>query len=101
MTTAPHNRTETSREAATAIEPHLGPLQAKLMQHLDSAGASGATDQEMQAALKMDPSTQRPRRIELARRGLIVQSGHRKTKANRRAVVWLSAEWIARHSTGA
>jgi hypothetical protein len=34
------------------------------------------------------PSTARPRRIELARRGLIVESGVRKTASKRNAVAW-------------
>jgi hypothetical protein len=45
----------------------------------------------MQLALGMNPSTQRPRRIELERRGLVVKDGTRKTSSGRMAVVWRKA----------
>jgi hypothetical protein len=52
-------------------------------------GERGATDEEMQLASRMNPSTQRPRRIELVDLGLAVDSGLvRKTKTGRKAVVW-------------
>ena len=49
----------------------------------------GMTDEEMQHALGMNPSTQRPRRVELARRGFVVADGTRKTSSGRWAVVWM------------
>jgi transcription initiation factor IIE alpha subunit len=48
----------------------------------------GLTDEEMQTRLGMNPSTQRPRRIELARRGMVVEAGTRRTSSGRMAVVW-------------
>jgi len=42
---------------------------------LKSYPLAGATDKEMQTALGMDGSTQRPRRIELLRAGLIRDMG--------------------------
>ena len=52
-------------------------------------GMKGATDEEIQHALGMNPSTERPRRIELVRMGLVVDSGEtRKTASGRSAVVW-------------
>jgi hypothetical protein len=53
--------------------------------------AAGMTDEEQQAALAMNPSTQRPRRIELVRRGLVVEAGTRKTSSGRMAAVWRCA----------
>jgi hypothetical protein len=50
--------------------------------------AAGMTDEEQQVALAMNPSTQRPRRIELVRRGLVVEAGTRRTSSCRMAVVW-------------
>ena len=49
----------------------------------------GATDDEVQVSLQMNPSTQRPRRIELMESGLVTDSGQkRKTRGNKLAVVW-------------
>lgn len=84
----PHNGTDTSRAAAKSIEPHLGNLQARVLNYLKQCGA-GATDEQMQIALDMNASTQRPRRIELARKGLIRKSEEkRKTTSGRLAQVW-------------
>ena len=48
-----------------------------------------ATDEEIQQALGMNPSTQRPRRIELVEAGLVEDSGEtRETTAGRRAAIW-------------
>jgi hypothetical protein len=42
--------------------------------------------------LAMNPSTVRPRRVELARKGLIVQSGTRRTTSGRMAGIWRVAK---------
>jgi hypothetical protein len=55
---------------------------------LMTANPEGLTDEEMQTRLGMNPSTQRPRRGELADAGLIVRCGVRKTASNRNADVW-------------
>lgn len=79
---------ETSREAAAKIEPSRHTLRRRVYDFIKQRG--GATDEEIQDALGMNPSTQRPRRIELVESALIRDSGTtRKTKANRRAVVWV------------
>jgi hypothetical protein len=52
------------------------------------ATPDGLTDEEQQRLLEMNPSTQRPRRIELARRGLVVTCGTRRTASGRNADVW-------------
>jgi DNA-binding IclR family transcriptional regulator len=52
------------------------------------ATPEGLTDEEVQRRLDMNPSTQRPRRIELARRGLVVEAGTRRTASGRMATVW-------------
>lgn len=55
-------------------------------------GSYGATDEEVQTALAINPSTQRPRRIELVKAGRVYDSGaRRKTLANLDAVVWVAA----------
>jgi DNA-binding IclR family transcriptional regulator len=65
----------------------LNALQRKVLELL-RATPEGLTDEEVQRRLDMNPSTQRPRRIELARRGLVVEAGTRKTVSGRMATVW-------------
>lgn len=91
--TAPFQRhSMTSSDAAKAIEPKAGTLRAKLLECLRGFHF-GATDIEMQLYARMDPSTQRPRRIELLRAGLIKDSGRtRKTASGRQATVWVAVE---------
>jgi hypothetical protein len=49
----------------------------------------GATDEELQVALGLDGSTERPRRGELAKGGLVVESGAtRLTRSGKHAIVW-------------
>ncbi len=80
----------TSVEAAQGIEPQAPTLRREVLDYLRGRGADGATDEEMQIALTMNPSTQRPRRIELVNGGLVRDSGRtRKTLARKNAVVWM------------
>lgn len=90
--TAPHvPHSATSREAARAIRPAISALHQALLEVLREHPA-GLTDEEMQAAASMQPSTQRPRRGELVARGVVVDSGEtRPTRSGRRAVVWRCA----------
>lgn len=53
--------------------------------------AEGATDEEIAHACGMNPSTQRPRRVELERRGLVVKAGTRRTSSGRMATIWRKA----------
>ncbi|NBW17299.1 MAG: hypothetical protein EBR82_55905 [Caulobacteraceae bacterium] len=78
----------TSAQAADSIGPAtLNAMQRKVLELLE-ATPDGLTDEEMQRRLGMNPSTQRPRRIELARRGMVVEAGTRRTASGRMAVVW-------------
>ena len=87
----PHQRhSKTSRAAAESIKPHLNALQARVLGCIQLEPAYGATDDEIQRMTGMNPSTQRPRRIELLEKGLIRDSGRtRKTKSGRAATVWV------------
>ena len=78
----------TSCEAAEAIEKPAESLRGRVWGYL--AGCPlGATDEEMQRGLGMNPSTQRPRRIELVDAGKVRDSGHtRPTSSGRKATVW-------------
>lgn len=90
---------ETSMEAAIAAEPNAGTQRRRVLDVLRlstfpavPAVISGLTDHEMQAILEMNPSTQRPRRVELVSAGLVKDSGNtRLTPSGKRAVVWVAA----------
>jgi hypothetical protein len=79
---------QTSAQAADSLDGDtLDAMQRRVLALLQ-ATPGGLTDEEMQRRLGMNPSTQRPRRIELARRGFVVADGTRKTSSGRWAVVW-------------
>lgn len=81
----PHS--ETSREAAEELEPKASTLRAKVLDYIRKTGR--VTDEQLQEALNMNPSTQRPRRVELVKMGLICDSGTTAiTRSGRRAVLW-------------
>jgi transcription initiation factor IIE alpha subunit len=85
------NGSITSAQAADSLGPAtLNALQRRVLELLQ-ATPDGLTDEEMQKRLGMNPSTQRPRRIELARRGMVVEAGTRKTASGRNASVWRAA----------
>ena len=81
---------QTSAAAADSLDGDaLNALQRRVLELLQTT-PEGLTDEEMQRRLGMNPSTQRPRRIELARRGLVVADGTRKAASGRWATVWRS-----------
>jgi len=91
----PHSPTSTA--AAVAIEDKAGTLRRKVRDYLLSCGAEGATDEQIQNALQMNPSTQRPRRIELVEARKVLDSGKtRKTLSGRAATVWIASEFVYR-----
>jgi predicted ArsR family transcriptional regulator len=77
----------TSAAAADSLAPQtLNRLHRLVLEFIRDHGP--ATDEEIAAGLAMNPSTARPRRIELVRRGLVVRGGVRKTASGRNADVW-------------
>lgn len=92
---APYQRhSRTSRAAAINSEPAAGTKRGLALAHLRRQGAAGATDEEMQAQIPMNPNTQRPRRVELVAAGLVRDSGRtRKTAGGDDAVVWVATEY--------
>lgn len=80
----------TSALAAESIKPHVETMRRKVAECIANAGARGCTDEEVQIALDMNPSTERPRRGEVWGFGLITdQLGERRqTASGRTAVVW-------------
>ena len=78
----------TSKAAADGIKILAAGLRGRVLSFIDSCGERGATDEEISQATGINPSTARPRRVELATRGLITKNGTRKTASGRMADVW-------------
>ena len=90
----PHSNT--SKAAALAIQPKAGTLRARVLRHLEACGSAGATDEELQVALNMNASTERPRRIELEKAGLVEKTDRRRpTLSGRSAAVYVAVERVA------
>ncbi len=81
------SHSDTSREAAERIEPSKLSLKHKVLEHFKLVRE--CTDEQGMDALDMNPSTYRPRRIELVDSGHLRDSGRTAlTKSGRRAVLW-------------
>lgn len=79
---------ETSEAAAKSIKTDKGraAVLAVLRQH-----PGGLTDEEIQGLTGLSPSTERPRRVELWRSGVLKDSGVRRpTSTGRYAVIWVA-----------
>ncbi len=83
-----HN--ETSRQAAVAIRPALSTQRGRVLAII-AATPEGLTDEEGCQRTGMNPSTWRPRRIELLEAGLVVRTGVRPGKSGRLMSVWRCA----------
>ena len=82
------NGSATSAAAADSLDSgKLNRLHKAVLAYIAGRG-DGCTDEEIARALGMNPSTARPRRIELLRRGLIEQAGTRRTASGRMATLW-------------
>ncbi len=78
----------TSEAAAESAEPNAGTQRRRVFDALMDHPL-GLTDEQQQNLLAMNPSTQRPRRIELVNAGRVFDSGEtRLTRSGRKAVVW-------------
>ncbi len=82
---------ETSKAAAGEAQSMAQTLRERVYREVAAHGKTGATDDEVQVALSMNPSTQRPRRVELVMQCRVRDSGEkRKTRSGRLAVVWIA-----------
>lgn len=82
------NARGTSREAADKALGRSGSQRRRVYEFIVSTG--GATDEELAEALGMNPSSVRPRRLELITAGFIRESGRtRKTASGTPAIVWV------------
>ena len=90
---APHVAgSQTSRDAARAIEPRADTLRRLVLDAITRAGDKGLTDLEGEAATGIGGSTYRPRRVELADGQLIEIRGTRVTPSGRAAAVWVRSD---------
>jgi hypothetical protein len=78
----------TSAAAADSLDGDLVTDLQRVVLDLLRETPGGLTDEEMANRLAMNPSTQRPRRIELVRLGLVAEAGTRKNRSGRAATVW-------------
>jgi hypothetical protein len=80
----------TSIAAQIKAAPRMSEKRARVYQYLVDRMERGATDQEMQAALKMSGDTLRPTRGKLLKDGLIYDSGAtRKNENGNDCIVWV------------
>jgi hypothetical protein len=83
----------TARRAAAGCTITGSNQRGRLLRHLFERGEAGSTDQYMQDHLELGASSERPRRVELVRMGLVADSGRTRTLANgREATVWVLTE---------
>jgi len=79
---------ETSRTAAEGMRS-TAVTDRELVLRLLKGKLGGMTDEEIQRKLKLNPSTERPRRIELVQAGKVRDSGRRRnTASGRPAAIW-------------
>lgn len=84
---------ETSDEAAASID--CARLQRMTLRAIREAQRAGRTSEEAALRLKLPRVSIQPRTSELRRKGLILDSGQRRTNesSGRRAVVWVAREF--------
>lgn len=84
-------KSSTSRAAGQGVVRAMTGWRLKLWRWLLER-AQGATDEEITKGLRMNPNTERPRRVELVDMGRVVDSGRvRLTESGTKAVVWIAA----------
>jgi hypothetical protein len=87
ITTPPAQRhSQTSVRSAAEIKYHAPTLRARVFRYIMEH--PGCTDEAIAIGTGLNPSTARPRRVELERAGLIVRAGTAKTSSGRTAVTW-------------
>jgi hypothetical protein len=80
----------TSHAAAAQIAPVAPNLRERVFAYIETHGP--VTDEEIANGCELNPSTARPRRIELARQCRIMADGTKLTSSGRSAVAWRKAE---------
>lgn len=89
METLPYSEPTTSKEAAESMKEKAPTLRQKVLEQYILAGPEGLTDWQVQHRLQMKGSTQRPRRWELEKMGLVEPTERmRVTGSGRKARVF-------------
>lgn len=94
---------ETSAKSGQQILEAMPELRRNIFAFIRAQGGRGATDEEIQLAMSLNPSTQRPRRVELERAGFIraaPEGKTRETKSGREAIVWVMVPENEREAIG-
>jgi len=91
----------TSAAAADQVEDTRDSQRARVYEFIEASAEIGRTDDEQQAALGLDGSSQRPRRWELWKLGQIDilrdpagSPVKRLTRTHRSAVVWVTSRYV-------
>ena len=82
------HHSQNSQDAAFAIKPRAQSIRERVFELLK---IEALTDQQIAARLQLDPNTARPRRIELANAGRIIEIGTARTASGRNASLWRAA----------
>lgn len=83
------NGTSTSNAAAASVQPSSASMEKQVLSFIRKQGNTGATDDEIEAALNFRHQTASARRRGLVLQGYVKDSGQkRKTRAGRPATVW-------------
>jgi hypothetical protein len=81
-----------SIEAAESMAEKVSNLQAVVLAFIKQYGP--CTDESIALGLSLNPSTARPRRIELQKKRLIVEAGEGMTRSGRKAALWKVASSV-------
>ena len=82
---------DTSRDAAASVAPHLTRLEAVVYEHIVRQGADGSTCDEAEVATDLAHQTCSARVRGLVQKGLIIDSGDRRpTRSGRGARVYVT-----------
>jgi len=89
------NAQRTSILAANDAYPKSGTNRRKVYEYILAQGLRGATDQEMEKALKIDGNTIRPSRGSLVKDGWLIDSGTtRPNDKGHACIVWRAVEQL-------
>lgn len=81
-----------SYAAAESVAQRAATMRQRVLHAIRDAEPRGATDEELQGRLFMNPNTERPRRIELRDAGWVEEGGWGTTRSGRKAVRWRLTE---------
>jgi hypothetical protein len=96
----PHNRTDTSCEAARRIKRYAPTQELAVLHFVIDRGDHGATNEEIALGLALRTQSETARCNGLAKRGLVRDSGQRRaTSSGRQAIVWTATRTAATEAT--